>query len=63
MLNARAELKKLVSAGKSPAPVAAQAPVPLAQASDVRSLDTKAPSEAAFRPTFASVRSCRARHR
>jgi hypothetical protein len=46
--SARAELERLVPAGKSPAPAAAQAPLPVAaQASDVRSLDTKAPSEAA----------------
>ena len=46
--SARAELEKLVPAGKSPVPAAAQAPVPIAgQASDVRPLDTKAPSEAA----------------
>ena len=46
--SARAELERLVPAGKSPVPAAAQAPVPVAaQASDVRSLDTKAPSEAA----------------
>jgi hypothetical protein len=46
--SARAELERLVPAGKSPAPAAARAPVPVAaQASDVRSLDTKAPSEAA----------------
>ena len=44
----RAELGKLVPAGRSPVPAAAQAPWPVAaQASDVRSLDTKAPSEAA----------------
>jgi hypothetical protein len=43
----RAELEKLVPTGKSPVSAAAQAPVPVAaQASDVRSLDTKAPSEA-----------------
>ena len=46
--SARAELEKLVPAGKAPVPAAAQAPVPIAgQASDVRPLDTKAPSEAA----------------
>jgi hypothetical protein len=46
--SARAELERLVPAGKSPVPAAAQALVPVAaQASDVRSLDTKAPSEAA----------------
>ena len=46
--SARAELERLVPAGKSPVPAAAQAPLPVAaQASDVRSLDTKAPSEAA----------------
>ena len=46
--SARAELEKLVTVGKSPVPAAAQAPLPVAaQASDVRSLDTKAPSEAA----------------
>src|SRR4029077_13281074 len=44
--SARAELEKLVPAEKSPVPAAAPAPVPVAaQASDVRSLDTKAPSE------------------
>jgi hypothetical protein len=46
--SARAELEKLVPGGKSPTPAAAQAPTPrTAQASDVRSLETKAPSEAA----------------
>jgi hypothetical protein len=46
--SARAELEKLVPAGKSPMPAAAQAPKPgAAQASDVRSLETKASSEAA----------------
>jgi hypothetical protein len=46
--SARAELERLVPAGKSPMPAAAQAPVPVtAQASDVRSLNAKAPSEAA----------------
>ena len=45
--SARAELEKLVPAGKPLVP-AAQAPLPVAsQTSDVRSLDTKAPSEAA----------------
>jgi hypothetical protein len=44
---ARAELDKLVLAGKSHVPAAAQAGPVAAQASDVRSLDTKAPSEAA----------------
>ena len=49
--SARAELERLVPAGKSPVPAAAQAPVRVAaQASDVRSLDTKAPSEAASPP-------------
>jgi hypothetical protein len=44
--SARAEFEKLVPAEKPPVP-AAQAPVPVAaQASDVRSLDTKAPSPA-----------------
>ena len=46
--SARAGLQKLVPTGESPVPAAAQAPMPVAaQASDVRSLDTKAPSEAA----------------
>src|SRR3984957_8146102 len=46
--SARAELERLVPTGKSPAPAAARAPVPVAaQASDVRSLETKAPNEAA----------------
>ena len=46
--SARAELDKLTPAGTPPAPAAAQAPLPVAaQAADVRSLDTKAPSEAA----------------
>ena len=46
--SARAALDKLIPAGTPPAPAAAQAPLPVAaQASDVRSLDTKAPSEAA----------------
>jgi hypothetical protein len=45
--SARAELEKLVPAGKSPVPAATQAGPVAAQASDVGSLDTKAPREAA----------------
>ena len=46
--SARAELEKLVPADRSPAAAAAQDPAPGALASDVKSLDRKAPSGVAF---------------